>query len=213
MADVDPALGQQILDVAQGERISHVHHHDQTDNLRRTVEISERVGQGMKLPRPRHPRAFGLTLPSAPSRSDPVKHHAQIVCGHLGDSRKRESNGLGDRCDGFEVSQTPGRVAIAKFSVERLVARGRCKSFAFVRAIEIERRRRRKYRRRTPDQSERRIPRSPSLGRKSGCWSSGPKARRDPPNTGSRRFRRILPSANWWTSPNCAGVSSAIIRN
>ena len=54
---------------------------------------------------------------------------------------------------------------------------------------------------------------SPSLGRKSGCWSSGPKARRNPPNTGSRRFRRILLSANWWTSPNCAGVSSAIIRN
>jgi hypothetical protein len=29
-ADVDPALGQQILDVAQRQRISHVHHHDQT---------------------------------------------------------------------------------------------------------------------------------------------------------------------------------------
>jgi hypothetical protein len=55
----------------------------------------------------------------------------QIVCGHLGDSRNRESNGLRDRCDRFEVSQTPGRVAIAKASVERLVARSRCESFAF----------------------------------------------------------------------------------
>jgi hypothetical protein len=26
MADVDPALGQQILDVAQRQRVSHVHH-------------------------------------------------------------------------------------------------------------------------------------------------------------------------------------------
>ena len=61
MADVDPALGQQILDVAQRERISHVHHHDQTDNVRRTVEISERVAHGMKLPRPRHPRIWSDT--------------------------------------------------------------------------------------------------------------------------------------------------------
>src|SRR5271157_2174692 len=36
VADVDPALGQQILDVAQRQRISHVHHHDQTDDLRRS---------------------------------------------------------------------------------------------------------------------------------------------------------------------------------
>ena len=92
-------------------------------------------------------------------RSHSAKHHAQIVCGHFSDSRDRESDGLRNRCDRFEVSQTPGRVAIAKASVERLVARGRCKSFAFVWAIEIERCRRRKYRSRTPDQSERRIPR------------------------------------------------------
>ena len=32
MTDVDPALGKQILDVAQRQRISHVHHHDQTDD-------------------------------------------------------------------------------------------------------------------------------------------------------------------------------------
>ncbi len=99
-----------------------------------------------------------LRLVSAPPLSDPVEHHAQIVCGHLSDCRNRESDGLRDRGDRFEVSQTPGRVAIAKASVERLVARGRCESFAFVWAIEIERRRRRKYRGRPPDHSERRVP-------------------------------------------------------
>ena len=52
MADVDPALGQEILDVAQRQRVSHVHHHDQTDDLWRAVEISERVAHGLKLPRP-----------------------------------------------------------------------------------------------------------------------------------------------------------------
>ena len=43
MADVDPALGQEILDVAQRQRVFHVHHHDQTDYFWRAVEISERV--------------------------------------------------------------------------------------------------------------------------------------------------------------------------
>jgi hypothetical protein len=46
MTDVDPALGQEILDVPQRERVSHVHHHDQTDDLRRAVQISERVDLG-----------------------------------------------------------------------------------------------------------------------------------------------------------------------
>src|SRR5271170_6682756 len=63
VADVDSALGQQILDVAQREWISHVHHHDQTDDLRRAVEISERVAHGMKLPRREASRAFRLTPP------------------------------------------------------------------------------------------------------------------------------------------------------
>ena len=51
MADIDATLGQQILDVAQRQRVSHVHHHDQTDDLRRAVEIAERVAHGLKLPR------------------------------------------------------------------------------------------------------------------------------------------------------------------
>src|ERR1700730_3664357 len=64
VADVDPALGQQILDVAQRQRVSHVHHHDQTDDLRRAVEISERVAHGLKLPRQDALRTLCLTLPS-----------------------------------------------------------------------------------------------------------------------------------------------------
>src|SRR6202789_1402614 len=64
MADVDPALGQELLDVAERERISNVHHHDQTDDLRRAVEISERIAHGLKLPRRDALRALCLTTPS-----------------------------------------------------------------------------------------------------------------------------------------------------
>src|SRR5208337_3333324 len=63
IADVDPTLGQEILDVAQRQRVSHVHHHNQADDLRRAVEISERVAHGLSLPRAEAQRAFGLTLP------------------------------------------------------------------------------------------------------------------------------------------------------
>src|SRR5580692_2661395 len=56
VADVDPALGQQILDVAQRQRVSHVHHHDQTDDLWRAVEISERIAHAPRLTQPGQPR-------------------------------------------------------------------------------------------------------------------------------------------------------------
>ena len=131
-------------------RIDHYDNQGHEGTLRSDLRVSEDLGCSA---------VVRLPLVSVPSRSDPVKHHAQIVCGHLCYCRNRESDGLRDRCDRFEVSQTPGRVAITKASVERLVARGRCESFAFVWAIEIERRRRRKYRGRAPDQSERRVPR------------------------------------------------------
>ena len=55
VADVDPALGQQILDVAQRQRVSHVHHHDQTDDLWRAVEISERIAHAPTLTQPGQP--------------------------------------------------------------------------------------------------------------------------------------------------------------
>src|SRR5271170_5699881 len=52
VADVDPALGQQILDVAKRKRVSHVHHHDQTYDLWRAVEISERIAHAPRLTQP-----------------------------------------------------------------------------------------------------------------------------------------------------------------
>src|SRR5271169_5020075 len=64
MADVDPPLGQQILDVAQRQRVPDVHHHDQTDHFWRTVEIFERVAHSLKLPRPEAARKIGLTPPA-----------------------------------------------------------------------------------------------------------------------------------------------------
>jgi hypothetical protein len=49
MVDVDPALGQEILDVSQRQWVPHVHHHDQTNHFWRAVEIAERVPHGPKL--------------------------------------------------------------------------------------------------------------------------------------------------------------------
>src|SRR5271166_4541983 len=63
MADVDPALGQEILDVAQRQRVFHVHHHDQTDYFWRAVEIPERVAHAPKLPQPETAQEIGLTEP------------------------------------------------------------------------------------------------------------------------------------------------------
>jgi hypothetical protein len=64
VADVDPALGQEIFDVSKRQWVSHVHHHDQTDDLRRGVEISERIAHGLKLPRRDALRALCLTTPA-----------------------------------------------------------------------------------------------------------------------------------------------------
>jgi hypothetical protein len=38
VADVDPALGQQIFDVSKRQRVSNVHHDDQTDDLWRALK-------------------------------------------------------------------------------------------------------------------------------------------------------------------------------
>jgi hypothetical protein len=54
VADVDPALGQQILDVAQRQRVSHVHRHDQTDDLGELLKYRN----GLLIPR--------LTQPGQP---------------------------------------------------------------------------------------------------------------------------------------------------
>jgi hypothetical protein len=44
MTDVDAMLEKQILDIPQRQREPHVHHHNQTNDLGRKVEISERIG-------------------------------------------------------------------------------------------------------------------------------------------------------------------------
>ena len=43
VADVDPALGQQILDVPQRQGIFDIHHYDEADHLRRAVEMAKRA--------------------------------------------------------------------------------------------------------------------------------------------------------------------------
>src|SRR5260370_41671634 len=80
MANVDPALSQEVLDVAQRQRVFHVHHHDQTDHFWRAVEISERVAHGLRLPQPKTARKIALTVPrtrpevtlTKPSRACPT---------------------------------------------------------------------------------------------------------------------------------------------
>ena len=75
MADVDPALGQQILDVAQRQRVSHVHHHDQTDDLWRAVEISERIAHAPRLTQPGPLKICSDTAGSAGTEA-----HGDLVC-------------------------------------------------------------------------------------------------------------------------------------
>ena len=48
---------------------------------------------------------------------------------------------------------------------------------------------------------------------KSGCSSNGRRAKARRPNTGCRPWRRVQPSPGSWKLPNCAGGSSATIRN
>jgi len=49
VADVDTTLEQQIFDLAQRQRVPDVHHHREADDLRRTVEIAERILHPPKL--------------------------------------------------------------------------------------------------------------------------------------------------------------------
>lgn len=44
MADIDAALVQQVLDVAQRERETHVHHDRKADDLGAGSEIAKRIG-------------------------------------------------------------------------------------------------------------------------------------------------------------------------
>src|SRR5512135_810081 len=49
--------------------------------------------------------------------------------------------------------------------------------------------------------------------RRSGCWSSGPRANRSRRSTGCRPYRTPWHSKPWSISPNAAGGSNAIISN
>ena len=43
VADIDPAVEQQVLDLAQRQRIPNIHHHRQANDLGRAVEITEGI--------------------------------------------------------------------------------------------------------------------------------------------------------------------------
>ena len=43
VADVDPPLGQQVLDIPQAQGEPHVHHHNQSDDLGRLIEVAKRA--------------------------------------------------------------------------------------------------------------------------------------------------------------------------
>src|SRR5208337_4456331 len=97
VAEVDPSLGQQILDVAQRQRVSHVHHHEQTDDLWRAVEISERIADGPILRRPKTPRALGLTKPKSrvgPSAPAPIRPTITPATGAAQAMRLKSSGAL-----------------------------------------------------------------------------------------------------------------------
>jgi hypothetical protein len=96
VADVDPTLGQEIFDVSKLQRVSHVHHHDQTDDLRRAVEISERIAHGLKLPRRDALRALCLTTPFARLADDDERRLAHIAQSHRAAARHGRSVPLPD---------------------------------------------------------------------------------------------------------------------
>lgn len=43
MADIDPALVEKVLDIAQRERKTDVHHHTELDDFGRCLEVAKRV--------------------------------------------------------------------------------------------------------------------------------------------------------------------------
>ena len=49
VADIDTALEQQVLDLAQRQRVPDIHHHRQADDLGRTIEIAEGFFQPLRL--------------------------------------------------------------------------------------------------------------------------------------------------------------------
>lgn len=49
VADVDTALEEKIFNLPERQRVPHVHHHGEADDLRRTVALSEWISHPSKL--------------------------------------------------------------------------------------------------------------------------------------------------------------------
>jgi hypothetical protein len=81
MADVDPALRQEILDVSQRQWVPHGHHYDETDYFWRAVEISEWAAHGPELPRSEAARRIALTPPIR-TRAPRLSQIAKLFDGH-----------------------------------------------------------------------------------------------------------------------------------
>lgn len=67
VANVDPALEQQVFNVSQAERESDLHHHGQADDLGQRVKVAEgsvRFAHLSDLSPPQHTGNFALTMPA-----------------------------------------------------------------------------------------------------------------------------------------------------
>ncbi|MCA3621340.1 MAG: hypothetical protein IOC56_09655 [Methylobacterium sp.] len=73
MGDVDAALMQQVFHIPQRQRVAHLHHHREADDLGARLEIPENAGVAHTIEGnstlPGGNRSFNLTLPSG-LRSD-----------------------------------------------------------------------------------------------------------------------------------------------
>ncbi|WP_454599526.1 hypothetical protein [Qipengyuania sp. SM2507] len=67
VADVDPALRQQVFHVPQRQRKADVHHHHQADYLGRRVEIAKRAG-------------WFLQSGHRPALADPPRSASRCIC-------------------------------------------------------------------------------------------------------------------------------------
>jgi hypothetical protein len=86
VADVDPALEKQVLDVPQAQRKTDIHHDHQADNLWRRIETAERTGRlvprfarhSPQLAAAQDPCRIALTAPpSAPSIGEQLWEQSQ----------------------------------------------------------------------------------------------------------------------------------------
>ena len=66
VTDIDAALEQDVFNLAQRQRISNIHHHRQADDLRRRVEIAERIFSRRSYEPPCSVSSpFAVTMPTA----------------------------------------------------------------------------------------------------------------------------------------------------